>query len=376
DLYVKDELEVDGVAAFAGNVGIGTNSPANKLDVEGAAVIGAAYSGLNTAPLNGLLVEGKVGIGTTSPQTDFTVAGEISANLGSAATPAFTFSADLNTGIYSPAADFLAISTGGVERMRVNSLGNVGIGTTAPGHRLSVVRPSAPPLGLDRTGNDGNLLDFFQDGILEGSISVSGTTVSYNAFTGSHYGWTEENLERGELVSLTGANRNSHDNPKAEIIYGIKRSSISNDPACLGSYLALSESNKPYSSENPHLVMAVGNGEMWVVDEGQNIQPGDYLISSSTPGHAMRDDETKYPIGHIVARAAEGVDWSSVSEMAGGRKHKKISVLFGNFVRSNPSTVNQTLEELREIILKQQQEIEELKQTVSRDGSSEMAESK
>ena len=50
-----------------GNVGIGTTAPKNKLDVEGGQVIGATYSGTNTAPTNGLLVEGNVGIGTTTP---------------------------------------------------------------------------------------------------------------------------------------------------------------------------------------------------------------------------------------------------------------------------------------------------------------------
>jgi hypothetical protein len=35
--------------------------------VEGAAVIGSSYSGTNTAPANGMLVQGSVGIGDTSP---------------------------------------------------------------------------------------------------------------------------------------------------------------------------------------------------------------------------------------------------------------------------------------------------------------------
>jgi hypothetical protein len=61
----------------SGNVGIGTTTPQNKLDIAGGAVIGAGYSGTNTAPANGLLVEGNVGIGTTTPNNTIQVAGLI-----------------------------------------------------------------------------------------------------------------------------------------------------------------------------------------------------------------------------------------------------------------------------------------------------------
>lgn len=49
------------------NVGIGTSTPQNKLDVAGSAVIGTNYAGANAAPADGLLVEGRVGIGTITP---------------------------------------------------------------------------------------------------------------------------------------------------------------------------------------------------------------------------------------------------------------------------------------------------------------------
>ena len=56
---------------------------------------------------------------------------------GSAAAPAITTTGDTNTGIFFPAADTIAFSEGGAEAMRVDSSGNVGIGTTSPGAPLS-----------------------------------------------------------------------------------------------------------------------------------------------------------------------------------------------------------------------------------------------
>jgi hypothetical protein len=50
---------------------------------------------------------------------------------GSAATPAIR-GTDANTGIFFPAADTIAFSEGGAESMRIDSSGNVGIGTSTP----------------------------------------------------------------------------------------------------------------------------------------------------------------------------------------------------------------------------------------------------
>jgi len=56
---------------------------------------------------------------------------------GSAGTPAIQ-GADTNTGMFFPAADTVAITTGGSERMRVDSSGNVGIGTSSPAVKLDI----------------------------------------------------------------------------------------------------------------------------------------------------------------------------------------------------------------------------------------------
>src|SRR5207253_8101273 len=112
------------------------------------------------------------------------------------------------------------------------------------------------------------------------------------------------------------------------IVYGIVRATEPNDARCLGAYLGLLNPNQPPSSGNAHLVMAVGNGDMWVT-EGTNgeLAPGDYLISSSVTGCAMKDDPEQFPLGYICARAAEGVKWSEVVAAESGVKRKKISVL-------------------------------------------------
>lgn len=57
-----------------------------------------------------------------------TMTGVLAVTAGTAALPAITPSGDPNTGIYSPGADQLAISTSGTEKLRFNSAGALGVG--------------------------------------------------------------------------------------------------------------------------------------------------------------------------------------------------------------------------------------------------------
>jgi len=53
--------------------------------------------------------------------------GSMTFSLGSATDPSINFSGDLNTGIYSPGADQVSITTGGTQRVAVDASGNVTI---------------------------------------------------------------------------------------------------------------------------------------------------------------------------------------------------------------------------------------------------------
>jgi hypothetical protein len=74
--------------------------------------------------------------------------GVIVAPDGSASAPAITNDGDTNTGIFFPAADTIAFGEGGAEAMRINSSGNVGIGTTSPTTLLDLYSASGVHLRL------------------------------------------------------------------------------------------------------------------------------------------------------------------------------------------------------------------------------------
>jgi hypothetical protein len=64
--------------------------------------------------------------------------GKVKFPAGTASAPSFYFGTDTNTGLYHSAADEVAITTGGTQRVVVDSSGQVGIGTGSPTQPLEV----------------------------------------------------------------------------------------------------------------------------------------------------------------------------------------------------------------------------------------------
>ena len=96
-----------------GNVGIGTASPTQQLDVRGHITVGGTAR-------NAFIVE------VTS----------------SGGSPVYSFDGDTDTGLGSAAANNLSLTTAGSERVRIDGNGNVGIGTSTPNQILQVYRGS------------------------------------------------------------------------------------------------------------------------------------------------------------------------------------------------------------------------------------------
>jgi hypothetical protein len=139
-----DDSGAEGFLLSGGNI-VFASAPAGGVDFFGVILAGADYINIGanfpsgTALVPSITFDSDLDTGIYNPagnQIGFTTAGvqrlvinssgQVSGGLGSATTPAFSFLSDPNTGIYSPGADQVAVATNGTGRLFVDASGNIG----------------------------------------------------------------------------------------------------------------------------------------------------------------------------------------------------------------------------------------------------------
>jgi hypothetical protein len=121
----------------------------------------------------------------------------VSISAGTAALPGLTPVGDPNTGIYSPGADQLAISTGGTSRVYVAADGKVGIGVTAPTTAGGILQLNGgitfPATAV--ASSDPNTLDDYEEGTWTPAYLPAGNIWSYTKQVGTY-------VKVGTIVTL------------------------------------------------------------------------------------------------------------------------------------------------------------------------------
>jgi filamentous hemagglutinin len=329
-----------GNVTFDDRVGIGNTAPNAKLQVTGTAnvsgnvVIGGALTSANlTTTTNTTTIgtaayfvsSGNVGIGTSSPQAKL-----VASNAGAAGLEFFVNYPGGGVGTYIQsysrsgaayvstaydAADH-AFRTSGTERARIDSGGNFMVGATSPilgvgntstgfgiekstdGTSLFISRASNIPMYVGRN-SDGSLVSFHESGTAEGSISVSGTTVSFN---GGHLArWSQLLNNARDPVLLKGTVLSNLDemcewldaegNPLPnEQLNKMKVSDVEADPNVAGVFVNW-DNDDAANSYDMNIAMT---GDMIIrIAQGVVVQRGDLLMSAGNGTAKPQDDDIR-----------------------------------------------------------------------------------
>jgi len=289
---------------------------------------------------------GNVGIGNTSASSFASTTnlalgtGSSSAALtvytGTAQTGAVYFadgttSADRYRGAieYTHSNNALLFTTDASERMRIDSSGNLLVGKTAPTPAtvgcemrgngvMTCTRSAGPPLTVNRTTDDGDLVSFSQDGTQEGSISVSGSTVSYN---GGHLSrWSQLPDNSKDDTILKGTVLSNLDDmcvwtKDGEVLLNeqlnkMQVSSVEGDVNVAGVFVNWTF-DEECQSEDMNVAMT---GDMIIrIAEGVVVQKGELLMSAGDgtakpQGDDIRKSKTvaKVTSNHVTCTYADG----------------------------------------------------------------------
>jgi len=206
--------------------------------------------------------------------------------------------------VFSTTADGASSPT---ERMRISNNGTVLMQKTAAGIAneglefiwglgLGVTNNQNPVLRLNRLGTDGTVVSIQQDSVEEGTISVSGTTVSYNGAHLSRWSQLPGGAEREEILRGTVLSNidemctwGEEDN---EQLNRMKVSDVEGDPNVSGVFQAWDDDDDTYADD---FYCAMTGDFIIRIADGVTVQRGDLLMSAG--------DGTAKPQGDDIIRS-------------------------------------------------------------------------
>jgi hypothetical protein len=273
------------VDATNNRVGVGTITPAVPLDVVGAVASTDSYTttGADSTAATTLVQAYRAGVGT---QTGGIV--RIKA-IGDATGDAVQMVFDTNsteamridaTGQVFVGKTTTNLGAGGVEIYQTGFIGNTVSGNTC--------------FVMNRLADDGTLISFRQSNTAEGSISVAGTTVSYN---GGHLARWAQFSDNSRPPLLKGTIMSNLDqmavwgNEDNEQLNCVQVSTVAGDANVAGVFVAWDSEDDGYND-----ILLAMTGDMIIrIAAGTTVQRGDLLMSAG--------DGTAMPQGDDIVRA-------------------------------------------------------------------------
>jgi len=200
-------LDVQGSADFSGNVGIGTTTPQHKLDVNGNIFLGTQRNGQIFNEIGDTLY-----LGAEQKYLGNTLASPVDGSTDWINLMANPLSAGIMFGLSGLSTTNPHSNT--VPLMVIESNGNVGIGTTSPARKLTV---NTPNYGIEHTDGNVRLSTYLEaSGGWIGTVSPHDFHIFVNDGTASMTIFTNSNTSFAGEVTCTAINITSDRNAKEQ----------------------------------------------------------------------------------------------------------------------------------------------------------------